>query len=164
MTATIIAAAALSVIFHPGNRLTVYERPDSSASIFGFLETGEPVDITVRTADGWLGFDPGTAQAASTGSFRYRWLSPESGFTGSDSIETVWAPKPGSIYAMTFMTAPVYAEPDTASAELACMGPGGVAEVLSRVGAWLQVDLRESPEPLHVRGFILLETASLSLP
>ena len=36
------------------------------ASVFHVITEG-------RTADGWLGFDPGVAQAANVGIFRLRW-------------------------------------------------------------------------------------------
>lgn len=44
----------------------------------------------VKTADGWWGFEPGVAQAASSGLFRLRWvLEGTSGLTFGGDCEGV---------------------------------------------------------------------------
>lgn len=54
--------------------LTVYRLPDDSSEVFGILPAGETHEILARTADGWLGFDPGVAQAGNVGLAHHRWV------------------------------------------------------------------------------------------
>jgi hypothetical protein len=54
--------------------LTVYRLPDDSSDVFGVLPAGETHEILARTADGWLGFDPGVAQAGNIGLAHHRWV------------------------------------------------------------------------------------------
>jgi len=54
--------------------LTVYRLPDDSSDVFGILPAGETHEILARTADGWLGFDPGVAQAGNVGLAHHRWV------------------------------------------------------------------------------------------
>jgi hypothetical protein len=56
------------------NDVTVYERPHTTAAVFGAMVEGYRVQPQARTADGWWGFDPGVAQAANVGVFRLRWV------------------------------------------------------------------------------------------
>jgi len=59
------AGIEVSALLFLEESVTACNRPDSTSSAFGTLEPGYSVDINVRTAGGWLGFDPGTAQAAN---------------------------------------------------------------------------------------------------
>ena len=59
--------------------VTIYMRPATTADVFSEQPAGFTTPIGARTSDGWLGFDPGVAQAANIGSFRLRWLAPGSG-------------------------------------------------------------------------------------
>lgn len=54
--------------------LTVYRLPIVGSDIFGTLPAGETHEVLARTADGWIGFDPGIAQAGNTGLARHRWI------------------------------------------------------------------------------------------
>lgn len=54
--------------------LTVYRLPDSSSDVFGTMGTGETYQVLAYTADGWLGFDPGVAQAGNIGLAHHRWI------------------------------------------------------------------------------------------
>lgn len=54
--------------------LTVYRLPVAGSDIFGTLPAGETHEVLARTADGWIGFDPGVAQAGNTGLARHRWI------------------------------------------------------------------------------------------
>lgn len=159
----LIAITVISVIFCPETPLTAYNRPDSSASVFGTLEAGEAVDISVKTTGFWLGFDPGTAQAANTGSFRYRWLPPGTEVTADmDSLETVWAPEPGVTYAMTSVETQVWAEPDSESIPLAAIGSNSAAGVVEISGNWIKVNLNDSPEPEDIKGWISFTGVSIN--
>ena len=44
------------------------------SDIFGTISVGDTHEALARTADGWVGFDPGVAQAANVGLARHRWV------------------------------------------------------------------------------------------
>lgn len=54
--------------------VTAYRLPDSASDIFGTMSTGDTFDVLARTTDGWLGFDPGVAQAGNIGLAHHRWV------------------------------------------------------------------------------------------
>ena len=54
--------------------LTVYRLPVAGSDIFGTLPAGETHEVLARTADGWIGFDPGVAQAGNIGLAHHRWF------------------------------------------------------------------------------------------
>ncbi|HID50602.1 MAG TPA: hypothetical protein EYP41_01015, partial [Anaerolineae bacterium] len=53
--------------FTANESLTAYRLPDSAADVFGVISTGESFEALARTAEGWVGFDPGVAQAGNIG-------------------------------------------------------------------------------------------------
>jgi hypothetical protein len=54
--------------------LTAYRTPDATSSVFGTISSGDSFEVMARTADGWVGFDPGVAQAGNVGLARNRWV------------------------------------------------------------------------------------------
>ena len=54
--------------------VTAYRLPDSASDVFGTMSTGDTFEVLARTADGWLGFDPGVAQAGNIGLAHHRWI------------------------------------------------------------------------------------------
>ncbi len=54
--------------------VTAYRLPDGASDIFGTVSTGDTFEVLARTTGGWLGFDPGIAQAANIGLARHRWV------------------------------------------------------------------------------------------
>lgn len=54
--------------------LSVYRLPDASSDFFGTMTSGETHQVLAYTADGWLGFDPGVAQAGNIGLAHHRWF------------------------------------------------------------------------------------------
>lgn len=54
--------------------LTAYRLPDPLSPVFGTIPAGETHEVLARTADGWIGFDPGIAQAGNVGLARHRWI------------------------------------------------------------------------------------------
>ncbi len=54
--------------------LTAYRLPDALSPVFGTVPAGETHEVLARTADGWIGFDPGIAQAVNVGLARHRWI------------------------------------------------------------------------------------------
>lgn len=61
-------------MFTANMAVTAYRLPDSASDIFGTVSTGDTFEVLAQTADGWLGFDPGVAQAANVGLARHRWV------------------------------------------------------------------------------------------
>ncbi len=47
--------------------LTAYRLPDPASDVFGTIPAGETHEVLARTTNGWIGFDPGVAQAGNTG-------------------------------------------------------------------------------------------------
>ena len=60
--------------FMTNTPITVYRLPDNTSDVFGTMSAGESYDILARTADGWVGFDPGIAQAGNIGLAHHRWV------------------------------------------------------------------------------------------
>ena len=54
--------------------LTVYRLPDESSDVFGTLPAGETHEVLAYTASGFVGFDPGFAQAGNIGLAHHRWI------------------------------------------------------------------------------------------
>jgi hypothetical protein len=54
--------------------VTAYRLPASTSDVFGTMPAGEIYAVLARTADGWLGFDPGVAQAGNIGLAHHRWV------------------------------------------------------------------------------------------
>ncbi|MDM7992197.1 MAG: hypothetical protein QUS11_02680 [Candidatus Fermentibacter sp.] len=147
--------------------LAVRARPDAADGRWGVLALGESVEIGVTTRDGWLGFDPGVAQAGNSGSFRYRWIEPGWSYTtvGDPSmLEVVWGPSAGIRYAMTFEPVDIHSEPDPLSAVLGTLPGGSAAAIVSQEGDWLRIDPSEGPAPDSPAGWISLTEASISEP
>jgi hypothetical protein len=60
--------------FTANEPLTVYRLPDGTSDVFGVMSTGDEYKALARTADGWVGFDPGIAQAGNIGLAHHRWV------------------------------------------------------------------------------------------
>lgn len=71
--------------------LTAYRFPDENSDVFGSMFPGESFKVLARTSDGWLGFDPGVAQAGFIGLARHRWIEDPLTISPSciDSVEIV---------------------------------------------------------------------------
>ena len=54
--------------------LSVYRLPVASSDFFGTMTSGETHPVLAYTADGWIGFDPGVAQAGNIGLAHHRWF------------------------------------------------------------------------------------------
>jgi hypothetical protein len=59
--------------FTPNTPLTAYRLPDITSDVFGMVPGGT-YPALARTADGWVGFDPGVAQAGNIGLAHHRWV------------------------------------------------------------------------------------------
>lgn len=137
---------------------TIYQRPSTSADVFSTVGSGFNLQIGARTSDGWLGFDPGIAQAANIGSFRLRWVPPGTGTQsgGCGALPVVWGPPPGICFFMPMGNTNVYADPDVSSPVEVVLHVGEFAEVLGITagGDWAQVDLRSGNTRLNIDGWV----------
>jgi hypothetical protein len=68
------APLATGCEFTANSSLTAFRLPDGSSDLFGTIPTGETHEALARTADGWIGFDPGIAQAGNIGLAHHRWV------------------------------------------------------------------------------------------
>ncbi|MBN2609534.1 MAG: hypothetical protein JXA64_10510, partial [Candidatus Fermentibacteraceae bacterium] len=128
--------------------MKAYTRPDTASVVFAVLSPGDTLDISAITCSGWLGFDPGVAQAGNTGSFRYRWISPDGAFTlrgDTGRLPCVWAPEALVVYVMTFADTPVLLSPDSLSVAVDTLPADGAAALEMIDGGWLMVDPSRGP-------------------
>jgi hypothetical protein len=137
--------------------IVVFQRPDSCAAVWSILAAFEGIVLSGRTVDGWLGFDPGVAQAGNIGSFRLRWISKDENFVIDgelDSISVVWGPGAGITYAMIYQDSPLFMEPDSLSMVIDSIPSGSAAGIISRTENWYLLDLNESPLEDSIQGWI----------
>jgi len=77
LTASIIISGCIPLPpcnFFGYDPLTVYRLPDASSDVFGTLPAYETHEVLAYTANGWIGFDPGVAQAGNIGLAHHRWV------------------------------------------------------------------------------------------
>ena len=61
-------------MFTANDAITAYRLPDDTSDVFGVVPSGESFEALARTAEGWVGFDPGVAQAGNIGLAHHRWV------------------------------------------------------------------------------------------
>lgn len=127
-----------------------------------------PEEITSRTADGWLGFEPGTAQAANIGIFRLRWIQPGAPVHLSGNCASLpvaeWVPKPGVCYEMVMAPADVHAAGDPKSAVVATLKVGDFAAILGQTSTgWVSISGDQGNRP-DVTGFISASDLNVNGP
>ncbi len=135
----------------------VFTRPDSSAIFMIRLAPRNQVIISGRTVDGWLGFDPGVAQAANIGSFRLRWIAGDERYVIDgelSSVPVVWGPGAGITYAMIYETSQLYSEPDSLSAVVDSVPSCSAVGIISRTEDWYLLDLSIGPLGQDIEGWI----------
>jgi hypothetical protein len=122
----------------------------------------------VQTADGWLGFDPGAAQAGSTGVLRLRWLPPNAQVSrepGCEVLPLVMPIAAGTCYLMVQEELPVQSGPSDRSPILTVLQPDGYIAVTGETAdGWLQIDLDRSSSPQSGIGWVRSGAASFSGP
>ncbi len=148
--------------------VTIYNRPDNAAQVFSVQPAGFTIQPSARTADRWLGFEPGIAQAANIGSFRLRWLAPGSGVLsgGCESLPVVWAPRPGICYDMPMFDTEVHISPDLSSAVVFVLHYGEFAQLLGLApgGDWAKVDLGPGNTGSHAVGWVASSSLNVNGP
>ncbi len=162
MSSWILAVTLFTLAFIPADSIRAYVRPSTLAPVFCCITPGDTLEVTVRTRDGWLGFDPGIAQAGNTGSFRYRWIPPGTAGVDTTVIPVVWGPEAAITYVMILDDTPVRAEPEYGSAISAILHQGEAAEVVETSGEWYRIAGVDGTDSWGTTGWITLESASLS--
>ncbi|MEX1249030.1 MAG: SH3 domain-containing protein [Anaerolineales bacterium] len=128
------------------NDVTVlYDRPSAEAQVFSEVEAGFTAVVTGRTADGWVGFDPGIAQAANIGIFRLRWVHFDEVSLSGDCVgvpQASWVPEPDVCYVMPMENVNVYSGANTTANVIATLSVEDFAAVIGFTNnGWAQVDL-----------------------
>ncbi len=149
--------------------VTIYERPSTAAEVFSVQPAGFTQSFGDRTSDGWLGFDPGVAQAANIGSFRLRWIPPDTPGLSGDcvNLRIVWGPPVGICFDQTMMEGTrVYASPDTSSDVLAILNVGDFAAITGHTADndWVYVDLGPGNTGSTVVGWVESSTVNVNGP
>ncbi len=130
--------------------VVLYTRPSVAAPRFGTLAPGDSVRASGRAA-GFVGIDPGTAQAANVGALRLRYAASDGPFSlRGDCAALPAQPRldPVACYQMAQAETRLHARPDTAAAVVATMPAQSLAEVTSRTPTgWLRVRLGASGPP-----------------
>lgn len=150
------------------DEVTAYTRPSPEALVFGSMSPGYRVLVEGRTADGWLGFDPGVAQAANVGVFRLRWIEGSSGIRLEgvcDDLPELVGPPAGVCFTMPMDEMVVYAEPEASSEVIATMVVGDYAAVTGRTAdGWARVDLGVGNTGLGATGWVQESMLNLNGP
>jgi hypothetical protein len=137
--------------------VTAYMRPSAASDQFGVLGAAETIQATVRTADGFYGFDPGVAQAGNAGLFRMRWILKTiqvSTSPGCASLPVVVAPIAGLCYAMIMSDTAIHASPDVNSPVLVTMHLDDYAMVTGSTPGWVTLDLNVGTASLDQAGYL----------
>ena len=159
---------AAACMLDAANDVTIYYRPSPEAEVFSLQPAGFTQQFYARTADGWLGFDPGVAQAANIGSFRLRWVAPGTAtLSGACSaLPVVWGPPPGICFDQPMEVTNIYASPDTTSELLTQLEVGEFAAItgVTSDGDWLSVDLAPGNTGSNITGWAPGSTANVNGP
>jgi len=138
--------------------VTAYFRPSLQAEPFSDLSVGMSLYATARTADGWIGFDPGYAQAANIGVFHNRWVQdgPAIDLEGDcDSLPIVVGPPPGICFNMFMSAAPLLAQPLPGAVVLYLISPADYARVIGKsANGWLRIDLGVGNTGQNIEGWV----------
>ena len=145
--------------FTATGEITIYRLPDNASVVFATEGSGFTTPLESQTADGWLGFDPGYAQAGNIGPFHNRWIPPDAaGNLSGDctGLPVVWGPPPGICFATPIENTNVYAQPDAGSIVAALLHVGEFAAVLGNTPdeAWVKVDLAQGSTGAPAVGWV----------
>jgi uncharacterized protein YraI len=150
------------------NEVTIYNRPSTAADVFSTQPAGFNIKFSARTSGGWLGFDPGVAQAANIGSFRLRWVAPgtQTISGGCSRLPVVWGPPPGVCFDMPMEDVNVHATADTSSPVVIRLNVGDFAAITGQTadGNWVKVDLGPGNTGSSATGWVESSTINVNGP
>ncbi len=149
--------------------VNVYTRPSTAADLFYTTEAEEQFPPALaRTADGWIGFDPGVAQAANTGPFRLRWLQENEAVLEGDcaSLPVVQGPAPGVCFDMISAPTDVHSAPDSSTSVLLTLNYGDYAEVLGVTPdeGWVKISLLRGSPSQDLQGWVDIASINVNGP
>lgn len=147
--------------------VTVYQRPGISAGIFGMFSMGDREQATTYTADGWIGFEPGVAQAGNVGVFRNRWVQTGAAFHlegGCGGLPLVVGPPAGVCFTMAMADSPVHQNIDISSEIVATLHLGDYVEVTGKTASWIRVNLSVGSLGLSGEGWMTEDTVNYNGP
>ena len=149
-----------SCTFTATGDLTLYRLPDFNSNVFATVGSGFDWFANSRTVDGWIGFDPGYAQAGNIGPFHNRWIAPNAPVrlsSGCSALPVVWGPSPGICFVTPVITTiNIYAQPDTSSTVAGRLHGSDFAAVLGTTANedWTKVDLAPGNTGSPVTGWV----------
>jgi hypothetical protein len=170
------SAPAFAPVYTPGaarceiitdGEVSIYQRPSIASGLFGTLPAGDREQASAYTADGWIGFDPGVAQAANVGVFRNRWLEWGEAFHlegACESLPLVAGPPPGICFLMISEDTPAYGLADASSIVVITLHIGDYAEAIGRATDWFKVNLGVGSVQINQEGWIAAALANLNGP
>ena len=148
--------------------VTVYMRPSEESLVFGFVPTGLAGEVRGVTEDGWIGFEPGVAQAGNVGVFRLRWIPPDAGveLNGEcDNLPVLWGPPAGVCFAMFMEEANIYESPSVLSPVITSVTIEQTAQILGKLGDnWIQLDLSVGNMDIDQKGWVEKEHIAYNGP
>ncbi len=158
VAASVAISQAEPCLLSASSSITAYNRPSLQAEPFGDLPVGMSLYATARTVDGWIGFDPGYAQAANIGVFHHRWVQEGPAIDlegGCDSLPVVVGPSPGICFNMFMIDALLLAQPLTSANVLHSISSGDYAMVIGKSeDGWLKIDLSLGNIGQNIEGWV----------
>ncbi|MBN1149820.1 hypothetical protein JXA84_01205 [candidate division WOR-3 bacterium] len=137
---------------------SAYFRPSEASRLFYEFQPQDVIKIEAVSDSGWLGFDPGIAQAANTGVFRFRWLKNDSSVAlrgDTSCLLKFSSPDPFLTYNMFFEGVKIYSEKDSFSIPLFSALCGDYAEIISPIDEdWIEVDFSRGFPSMDLKGWI----------
>jgi len=150
-----------------GGSIKAYQRPSLGGERFATVQPGMRMQVEARTADGWIGFDPGYAQAGNVGIFRLRWVREGGAFVlegACEAIAVVEGPEADVCFAAATMTTVVYQQPGVTSQVLGSLEVGDYAAAVGVSGTWLSLDLASGSTSLEGFGWASGDSMTLNGP
>ncbi|MCI0477967.1 MAG: hypothetical protein L0Y55_17125, partial [Anaerolineales bacterium] len=142
-----------------------YTRPSLQADKFADVQPGDTLEFSAMTKDGWLGFEPGVAQAANVGPFRLRWVQATDALKQNSACKQLpVAPNllPTACYEMFMDATPILAEAKQDAAVVANAQAEDYAPVIAANDDWLELDLKASSLNLDKKGWITRDAANFN--
>lgn len=149
--------------------VNIYTRPSIEADLFYTTGEGELMPPALaRTNDGWIGFDPGIAQAANVGPFRLRWLQ-ESQVTltgGCSGLPVIQGPPPGVCFNMFMVPSEVHSGPDYSTSVVITLDYGDYAELLGTTPdqSWAKISMLRGSPSMDLQGWIDIASLNVNGP
>jgi hypothetical protein len=149
-----------SCTFTATDTVTIYRLPDFASNVFSTVGAGFSLPLNSQTADGWLGFDPGYAQAGNIGPFHNRWIPPDAPVnlsSGCSALPVVWGPPAGVCFVTPGgATINIFAQPDTSSTIAGLLHAYDFGAVLGNLASmdWVKIDLAPSNTGQAVTGWV----------